>query len=77
MLHNDAGTLSLYEFPGSDVPVAAAGKVITPAFRVIGVQPEELPEAGGGPAVWPLVLVALGALALFGGLGIATIRGSR
>jgi hypothetical protein len=38
---------TIYPFPGSDVPVAAAGQVITPAFRVIGAQPEELPETGG------------------------------
>jgi hypothetical protein len=77
VLFSDAGTLGLYEFPGSDVPVEAAGHVIGPAFRVIGAEPSELPEAGRGAAIWPLMLVALGALVLAGGLGIAVFRGSR
>ena len=77
VLFNDAGTLGLYEFPGSDVPVEAAGHVIGPAFQVIGAEPSELPEAGSGPLAWPLVLVALGALVLFGGLGITMVRGPR
>jgi hypothetical protein len=77
MLHNDAGTLGLFEFPGSDVPVEAAGQVITPAFSAIGVEPSELPEAGGNPAVWPLLLLSLGVLTLFGGMRLAVARQPR
>ena len=51
--------------------------MIGQAFEVIGAETTVLPEAGSGPLAWPLVLVALGALVLFGGLGITMVRGPR
>ena len=34
MLHTDAGNISVFEFPGADVPVKDNGAVITPSFTV-------------------------------------------
>ncbi len=36
MLHNDAGTVGTFEFPGPDGPVLAGGEMVSPAFSVTG-----------------------------------------
>jgi hypothetical protein len=33
MLHVDAGTIGVYEFPGADVPVKVDGMMVSPAFN--------------------------------------------
>jgi hypothetical protein len=33
MLHVDAGTVGVYEFPGTDVPASAGGMMVSPAFK--------------------------------------------
>jgi hypothetical protein len=78
MLHTDAGTVGTWEFPGgADLPVKAGEVVITPSFQVTGGPPTTLPETGGVPFPWAAVLLGLGALMLFSGLGLAWARRSR
>jgi predicted lipoprotein with Yx(FWY)xxD motif len=63
MLHVDAGTVGVYEFPGPDKPVMYQGQMVSPAFAVTGgagaaaaptaavptaaVQASSVPSAGG------------------------------
>jgi len=78
MLHTDAGTVGTWEFPGgADVPARAGEAVITPSFQVTDDSPATLPETGGVPFPWAAVLLGLGALMLFSGLGLAWDRRSR
>jgi predicted lipoprotein with Yx(FWY)xxD motif len=74
MLHVDRGTMGTFEFPGDDAPVTLGGNVVTPPFQTGGEQPAALPTAGGGPTLWPFILLILGVLALAGGLGYNLIR---
>jgi hypothetical protein len=51
MLHTDAGTIGTYEFPGSDVPVMAGGKMVSPGFTVTDLDArvvvrDQMPKAG-------------------------------
>jgi hypothetical protein len=39
MLHLDAGTVGVYEFPGADKPVMVDGKMVSPPFSVTGLAP--------------------------------------
>lgn len=39
MLHIDAGKVGVYEFPGADVPAMVKGAMVTPAFKVTGLDP--------------------------------------
>jgi len=41
MLHIDAGTKGVYEFPGADAPVVIGGKPVNPPFKVIGVDVDD------------------------------------
>jgi hypothetical protein len=77
MLHVDRGTIGTYEFPGDDGPVTLAGQVVTPPFQVTGELPATLPAAGASPTPWLLILLAVGALALFTGFGLSLARRSR
>jgi predicted lipoprotein with Yx(FWY)xxD motif len=79
MLHVDRGTIGTYEFPGDDRPVTLAGQVVTPPFQVTGELPATLPTAGASPSPtpWLLILLAVGALALFTGFGLSLARRSR
>jgi plastocyanin len=36
MLHSDAGTVGIYEFPGSDGPVLVGEQMVSPAFQITG-----------------------------------------
>jgi hypothetical protein len=72
MLHTDAGTVGTYEFPGADIPVAVNGAVVTPAFKVTSAAPAALPTTGGDTTPWTsILLLAVGGLALIGGLGLS------
>lgn len=80
MLHVDRGTRGTFEFPGGDdVPVTLGGAVVTPPFQVVESAPASLPVAGGSPAPspWPILLVAIGGLALLGGLSLSFARSRR
>ncbi len=69
MLHTDAGEIGTWEFPGGpDTPVMVGEQVVTPAFRVTAGLPATLPETGGMPASWLLLLLAAGGLLMGGGL---------
>jgi hypothetical protein len=39
MLHKDVGKVGSYEFPGPDVPVMLNGAMVSPAFKVTGLDP--------------------------------------
>ncbi len=39
MLHIDAGKVGVYQFPGPDVPVMVDGKMVSPPFKVTGLDP--------------------------------------
>lgn len=39
MLHTDVGKVGTYEFPGPDVPVMVSGAMVSPAFKVTGLDP--------------------------------------
>lgn len=39
MLHVDAGKVGVYEFPGPDVPVMVKGAMVSPPFKVTGLDP--------------------------------------
>lgn len=67
MLHIDAGQTGVWEFPGPDAPVKVGDVVITPSFEATGGLPTALPVTGG-TTPWALILLAVGALALFSGL---------
>ncbi len=84
MLHVDRGELDTYEFPGDDGPVTLGGQVVTPAFQVTNLEEtasespvEMLPQSGGAPSPWPLVLLAAGLLVLAGGLSLSLARRTR
>lgn len=51
--------------------------VITPPFQVTGGLPAVLPETGGEPLPWASILLIIGGLALFSGLGLALARRAR
>lgn len=44
MLHVDAGTPGVYEFPGDDVPVMVDGQLVNPSFQVTGGMEEATPS---------------------------------
>jgi hypothetical protein len=88
MLHTDAGTEGTYEFPDDDMPAQVDGEVVVAAFTVTGgmeegaggaaeEQPETMPEAGGIPTPWYMVLLVAGALAVGMGLGLSLARRPR
>ena len=78
MLHTDAGEVGTWEFPdGPDVPVKVGDAVITPSFNVTGGLPGMLPETGGETLSWASILLVIGVLALFSGLGLSLARRAR
>jgi hypothetical protein len=49
MLHVDAGTVGVYEFPGADVPVKDGDKIVMKEFTLDAPGPAfGVPEMGGG-----------------------------
>ncbi len=77
MLHTDAGEMGTWEFPGPDAPVKVGDVVITPPFNVTGGLPAALPETGGETLPWANILLVIGGLALFSGLGLTLARRAR
>lgn len=78
MLHTDAGEIGTWEFPdGADAPVRVGDAVITPPFQVTGGLPTVLPETGGQTLPWASILLIIGGLALFSGLGLTLARRAR
>ncbi len=61
MLHQDAGVVGTFEFPGADTPVTVNGQIVSPSFQVLNlglgsgtVQPETTENAPGFDAGTPL-----------------------
>jgi predicted lipoprotein with Yx(FWY)xxD motif len=60
MLHIDAGTTGVYEFPGDDQPVMLDGAILSPAFDLQGLPPKSLVRLGGDAAFGAFLVDASG-----------------